>query len=175
MRMADPSASNNPVGPPIVTRVEKMLYCPVPCGVDRDVRQVAHVIGMIHIGIGIARWARIEVAAGALEVWTLASAGSVNVDAMHARRRILHGQDDLHHVTVAAVCDFIQRRGARHAAGAFDRRARGLDRRPSAALTLQLSGDLRGQAGDSAPLAVGGLRRPAVAAPAVGAWVPAPR
>ena len=134
--MADPSVSNKPRRSAHRDACGEDVVLAGALRVHRDIRQIAHVIRVVHVGIGIARRAGIEMTAGALEVRTFTSARPVNVHAVHARRRILDAQNDLHHMTVAAVDDLIQRRRARHAVGALYRGACSLHRRSPATLTL---------------------------------------
>src|SRR5688572_22148854 len=112
-------------------------------GVDCDIRQIAHVIGVVYVGIGIARGPRIEMTASALEIRTFASARRVNVHSVHARRGILDTQNDLNHTAVAAVGDLVQRRSARETVLPLYCGACGLHRRSAAALTL-CEGGIRG-------------------------------
>src|SRR5688500_12007112 len=91
---------------------------------------------MVYVRIRIACRARIEMTTGALEVRPFTASGAVDMDAVHAWRRILYGENDLHHMAVAAIGDLVQRCSTSDPACALDRRARCLHRRASASLAL---------------------------------------
>ena len=65
---------------------------------------------------------------GALEVGPFTAAGAMDMHPMHAWRCVLYCEDDLHHMPVAAIGDFVECRCAGHAACALNRRTRGLHR-----------------------------------------------
>ncbi len=82
MMTAVPSASKIESGPSdSVTRVVTAFSVPLPSCADLEVGNVAHVERMIGVGIGVARRARIEVAAGGGEV-RLALADRVQMNAV---------------------------------------------------------------------------------------------
>ena len=95
MMTAVPSASKSDSGPAdSVTRVVTAFSLPVPSAADFEIRDVAHVERMVRVGIGVARRAGIEVAAGRREV-RLALADRVQVHAVLARLESLGVERDV--------------------------------------------------------------------------------
>ena len=93
--IAEPSASNSDSGPSdSVTRVVAAFIVALPFAAGVELRDVAHVERMIGVGIGVARRARIEVAARGGEVGR-ALADRVQVDAVHARLQARHRHRDV--------------------------------------------------------------------------------